>query len=62
MKVKAAPGLRVPTEDRANAYIEQTPVDVPMSLYYRRLVADGDLIRLPDELSPAGKKGGGKND
>lgn len=62
MKVKAAPQLRVPTEGRANDYIEQTPVDVPATLYYRRLVADGDLIVLSDAPAAAAKKGAGKND
>lgn len=44
MKVKAADGLRVPKEKRVNSYITTQLVNVPDTLYYRRLVADGDLI------------------
>lgn len=61
MKVKAAKGLRVPKENRANDYIEDTPIEVSETVYYRRLVADGDLILLPDSPLPTAPKGG-KND
>ena len=44
LKVKAAYGLRVPFENHAHRYIEQSAVEVENSLYYRRLLADGDLI------------------
>ncbi len=47
MKVTAAANLRVPMENHAHDYIEQTPVTVPDTLYYRRLLADGDLIAVP---------------
>lgn len=46
MKVKAADGLRVPKEKRVNSYITTQLVNVPDTLYYRRLVADGDLIMI----------------
>lgn len=49
MKVKAAPGLRVPTEDNARRYITEEAVDVPRSAYYLRAVADGDLIEIAEE-------------
>lgn len=62
MKVKAATGLRVPTEKRANAYIEDQPVEVENSLYYRRLINDGDLIIVTEaQPLPTGKKGVDKN-
>lgn len=44
IKVKAAEGLRVPSENNPFEYIEQTPLLVEDSLYYRRLIVDGDLI------------------
>lgn len=44
MKVKAKVGIKVPMENRANQFIEQQPVEVAESLYYRRLVQEGDLI------------------
>lgn len=50
MKVKAADGLRVPKENRVNFYITNQPVEVPESLYYRRLVNDGDLIMVTENL------------
>ncbi|EHF8059044.1 DUF2635 domain-containing protein [Salmonella enterica] len=44
MKVKAAAGLQVPYENLSRRYIEQKPVDVPDTIYYRRLLAAGDLV------------------
>jgi hypothetical protein len=45
MIVKAAPGLKVPREDKPREYItEADPVDVPGSAYYLRRLADGDLV------------------
>ncbi|EAQ4448894.1 DUF2635 domain-containing protein [Salmonella enterica] len=44
MKVQAAAGLRVPYENQPRRYIEQKPVDVPDTIYYRRLLAAGDLV------------------
>lgn len=47
MKVKAAPGLRVPTEHDARRYItDDTEADVERSAYYLRAVADGDLVEV----------------
>ena len=46
MKVKAAPGVKVPFEHRPNAFIEQDVVEVENSLYYRRRIADGDLVKV----------------
>lgn len=50
MKVKAADGLRVPKEKRVNSYITTQLVNVPDTLYYRRLVADGDLIMITENF------------
>jgi hypothetical protein len=50
MIVQAADGLRVPKENRVNSYITHNPVKFPESLYYRRLVADGDLIMITENL------------
>ena len=45
--VKAAPGIKVPREDKPTTYIDDTnPVTITPSAYYRRRIADGDLILL----------------
>lgn len=45
LTIKAAAGLRVPTEGNARRYItETTPVTVTDSAYYRRLLASGDVV------------------
>ena len=45
--VKAAPGIKVPREDKPTTYIDDTnPVTITPSAYYRRRIADGDLIGL----------------
>jgi hypothetical protein len=48
--VKAAPGIRVPKEDAPREYItDQDSTEVPASMYYRRRLAEGDLIEVtPD--------------
>ncbi|EIS3892263.1 DUF2635 domain-containing protein [Salmonella enterica] len=55
MKVKAAAGLRVPYENQPRRYIEQKPVDVPDTIYYRRLLAAGDLVNVSDLVAVKGK-------
>lgn len=67
MKVTAKPGAKCPMEGKPNRYIaDDVPVDVPDTLYYRRLVADGSLIKIPDTPvatpEPVKTKGGSKND
>lgn len=64
MKVKAAEGLRVPMENRAHAYIEGAAVEVPDSPYYRRLLTEGDLIRVAGLAEPVASvnKKGAKNE
>lgn len=50
MKVKAAAGLRVPHEKRVHEYITDAEVqEVEDTLYYRRLVADGDLVKIDEK-------------
>ncbi len=45
MRVIAAPGHRVPTEEDPYKYIEVTKaVDVPDTSYYRRRLASGELL------------------
>lgn len=52
MKVKAAPGLQVPTEHNARRYIkDDTEVDVERRAYYLRAVADGDLIEVVEAVA-----------
>ena len=50
IKVKAADGLRVPMAHNPYEYIGDAPVEVDNVLYYRRLIADGDLIAVSDGL------------
>ena len=51
--VKAAPGINVPREDKPFTHIDDTnPVTITPSAYYRRRIADGDLIVL-DGVQPA---------
>lgn len=45
MRVKAIPGIKVPVEHNARAYIDEfIEVDVEDTVYYQRRIADGDLI------------------
>lgn len=45
MRVKAAPGIQVPKEDKPREFItDAEAVDVPNSAYYLRIMTDGDLI------------------
>ena len=52
MKVKAAPGIKVPKEDKPREYITDVEaVDVPDTAYYLRRIAEGDLIETTNPLS-----------
>lgn len=51
MLVKAAAGVLVPMEDHPRRYIDDTPADVPDTAYYRRRMADGDLIAVSDDTA-----------
>ena len=44
IKVKAAPGLKFPMERNAKKHITGEAVTVESSAYYRRAIADGDLV------------------
>lgn len=45
MLVKAAPGIKVPKEDKPREYItDAETVDVPDTQYYRARINDGDLL------------------
>lgn len=53
--VQAVDGLLVPTEHNPREYIGQEPVEVDAdSLYYQRIIADGDLLVVD---APAKAKG-----
>lgn len=48
--VKAAPGLKMPKEGAPRTYItDAAPVQVEASHYYRKAIADGDLVEVSAE-------------
>lgn len=57
IKVKAAPGLRFPMERRPKRHITDTPVTVESTAYYRRAIADGDLIQMTEKEPAANATG-----
>ena len=47
MLVKAAPGVKVPREDDPRKYItDEMSVDLEMTTYYIRRLADGGLVEV----------------
>ncbi len=45
MLVRSAPGTRCPMENKPRKYIsDSTPVEVPNSTFYKRLIRDGSLV------------------
>jgi len=62
MLVLAAPGIKVPQEEKPRDYITDTPPEgeagftVPDTAYYLRRLSDGDLIEVAAPAKP--KKGG----
>lgn len=65
MRVQTTPGTHCPMENNPREYItDSTPVDVPDTAYYLRLVNDGSLVEVGtgDQESGTGKTktGGGK--
>ena len=57
MLVKAAPGLKVPQEEKPRDYITDAEAfDVPESAYYMRRLAEGDLVAV-DAPAAKPKKG-----
>lgn len=58
MLVKAAPGIKVPKEEKPTEYhTDDTAVDVPETAYNLRRVAEGDLVIVTDD-APAKKTKG----
>lgn len=57
IKVKAAPGLRFPVERCAGKYITGEAITVTSTAYYRRAIADGDLILVTDAKPAANATG-----
>lgn len=53
IKVKAAPGLKFPMERNAKKYITDEAVTVDSSAYYRRAIADGDLVLVTENKGEA---------
>lgn len=52
--VKAAPGLRVPMEGMPRRYITDAALAVvPDSAFYRRRIADSDLLLVPAKAAAA---------
>jgi hypothetical protein len=70
IKVVVAPdGVKCPMEDDPHRYIEQVPIAVRMTSYYRRRLQDGSLKEHPGVKAPSaepaaqpvqGKRGKGK--
>lgn len=56
MKVIASPGLKVPTEANPREYItEANPVEIDVTAYYLRRLADNELVEV--QPTPAPKSG-----
>jgi len=54
MNVIAKPGTKCPKEGKARDYItDSAAADVPNTIYYRRLIVDGSLIRVPEAPAKA---------
>lgn len=61
MRVQAAPGAKCPKEGKPREYItDNTPVEVPDSAYYLRLVADKSLVKIAATAENEDRKGGKK--
>ncbi|MDP2786607.1 MAG: DUF2635 domain-containing protein [Pseudomonadota bacterium] len=57
LRVKAAPGLKVPMEDKPHDYItDAEAVEVPESAYTLRRLADGDLVEVEASAAPVKAK------
>lgn len=58
IKVIAAAGLRVPLAENPHEYIGQDPIEVDGdNVYYRRLLAEGDLLIDTEPQTQPEKKG-----
>lgn len=52
VRVKPAPGLKVRFEEPSQGHIPEKGADVPMTVYYHRRLADGDLVRVERTQAP----------
>lgn len=60
IKVKAAPGLKFPMERNAKKHITGEAVTVESSAYYRRAIADGDLVLVTEDKGEVVSQGAGE--
>ncbi|MGD0278346.1 MAG: hypothetical protein ABSC11_03465 [Smithella sp.] len=61
MWVIAIPGTQCPKERSPREYInDKTPVKMPDTTYYQRLVGDGSLLIATPPAASTAKKNGGK--
>lgn len=59
MRVQAAPGLKVPREEDPRTYItDAEPVEIEMTGYYIRRMAEGDLVEVAAEQRDPTAQGG----
>lgn len=62
LTVQAAAGLRLPQEGTARTFItDAAPVQVVDSHYYRKAIADGDLVEVPPKADTAAAKTAAKD-
>jgi hypothetical protein len=62
MNVTASKGLNCPREGNPREYItDAVPAEVPDTLYYRRLIADGSLILVQPARGKKAESSGGTN-
>ena len=62
-RYRAKAGLRIPMPGRPGELIPEDGDGIRVdeqSTYYLRLIADGDLVAVPDETPPSGKAEGKK--
>ena len=57
VRVRPREGLRVRYEDAARGHVPAEGADVALTTYYRRRLADGDLVAVPPPLPPKTKQG-----
>ena len=58
--LRPASGLLVRHEDPSRGMVPEDGAEVPMTKYYRRRVADGDLVRGRRPKPPSSDAGSGK--
>ena len=55
--LKPAPGLKVRFEDPSQGHIPEEGAELPLTKYYRRRVADEDLVKARRPSEPKAKEG-----